>query len=96
MVGCTQAAIARSMDGHCCLWETLRMARRALRLVKHLGRTPAVAVCTVCGKTFEVPLGALMSVKDAEGSLVGQAAVGRIGLLVRRRFYDSYGRRIVK
>ena len=48
------------------------MAKRALRLVKHLGRTPAVAVCTVCGKTFEAPLGALVSVKDAEASLQQQ------------------------
>ena len=30
------------------------------------GRTPAVAACTVCGKTFEVPLTALLTVKDAE------------------------------
>jgi hypothetical protein len=39
------------------------MAKRALRVVKHLGRIPAVAACTVCGKTFEAPLGALVSVK---------------------------------
>jgi hypothetical protein len=48
------------------------MAKRALRLVKNLGRTPAVAVCTVCGKTFETPLGALGSIKDAEASLQQQ------------------------
>ena len=48
------------------------MAKRALRLVKHLGRTPAVAVCTVCGKTFEAPLGALGSIKDAETNLQQQ------------------------
>jgi hypothetical protein len=45
------------------------MAKRSLRIVKYLGRTPVVAVCTVCGKTFEVPLGALGSIKDAEASL---------------------------
>jgi hypothetical protein len=72
MGGHTQAAIARSVDGHCCLWETLLMAKRALRLVKHLGRIPAVAVCTVCGKTFEAPLTALLTVKDAEASLQQQ------------------------
>jgi len=48
------------------------MAKRVLRLVKHLGRTPAVAACTVCGKTFEAPLTALLSVKDAEASLQQQ------------------------
>ena len=45
------------------------MAKRALRVVKNLGRIPAVAVCTVCGETFEAPLGALGSIKDAEASL---------------------------
>ena len=48
------------------------MAKRALRIVKNLGRTPAAAVCTVCGKTFEATLGALMSVKDAEANLQQQ------------------------
>jgi hypothetical protein len=48
------------------------MAKRALRVVKHLGRIPALAVCTVCGKTFEAPLGALVSVKDAEANLQQQ------------------------
>lgn len=45
------------------------MAKRSLRIVKNLGRIPVVAVCTVCGKAFDVPLGALGSVKDAEASL---------------------------
>ena len=48
------------------------MAKRALRLVKHLGRVPAVAVCTVCGKTFEAPLTALLTFKNAEASLQQQ------------------------
>ena len=48
------------------------MAKRSLRIVKNLGRTPMVAVCTVCGKAFEVPLGALGSIKDAEASLQRQ------------------------
>ena len=48
------------------------MAKRALRLVKHLGRIPAVAVCTVCGKTFEAALTALLTVKTAEASLQQQ------------------------
>ena len=48
------------------------MAKRALRVDKHLGRIPALAVCTVCGKTFEAPLGALVSVKDAEANLQQQ------------------------
>jgi hypothetical protein len=54
------------------LCETLDMAKRALRVVKNLGRIPAGAVCTVCGETFEVPLGALGSIKDAEASLQQQ------------------------
>lgn len=45
------------------------MAKRALRLVKNLGHIPAVGACTVCGKTFDAPLGALGSIKDAEASL---------------------------
>jgi hypothetical protein len=48
------------------------MAKRALRLVKSLGRIPAAAACTVCGKTFEAPLGTLLSVRDAEASLQQQ------------------------
>ena len=54
------------------LWKTVGMAKRALRVVKNLGRIPAVAVCTVCGKAFEAPLGALVSVKDAEANLQQQ------------------------
>ena len=54
------------------LWETVDMAKRALRVVKNLGRIPAVAVYTVCGKTFSAPLGALVSVKDAEAKLQQQ------------------------
>jgi hypothetical protein len=53
-------------------WEAADMAKRALRVVKNLGRIPAVAVCTVCGKTFEAPLGALVGVKDAEANLQQQ------------------------
>jgi hypothetical protein len=48
------------------------MAKHSLRIVKNLGRPPMVAVCTVCGKAFEVPLGALGSIKDAEASLQQQ------------------------
>jgi hypothetical protein len=48
------------------------MAKRALRIVKNLGRIPALAVCTVCGKAFETTLGALVSAKDAEACLQQQ------------------------
>ena len=48
------------------------MAKRALRIVKNLGRIPAVAICTVCGKTFEATLGALVSAADVEASLQQQ------------------------
>ena len=54
------------------LCETLNMAKRALRVVKNLGRIPAVAVCTVCGETIEAHLGALGKIKDAEASLQQQ------------------------
>ena len=48
------------------------MAKCALRIVKNLGRISAVAICTVCGRTFEVTLGALVSAKDAEANLQQQ------------------------
>ena len=48
------------------------MAKRALRIVKNLGRIPAVAICTVCGKTFEATLGALGSAQDSEANLQQQ------------------------
>jgi hypothetical protein len=48
------------------------MAKRALRLVKCLGRIPGAAACTVCGKIFEAPLGTLLSVQEAEASLQQQ------------------------
>jgi hypothetical protein len=48
------------------------MAKRALRILKNLGHIPAVATCTVCGKTFEATLGALVSIADAEVSLQQQ------------------------
>ena len=54
------------------LWDTVGMAKRALRVVKNLGRTPALAMCTVCGQTFETPMGALESVKAAEANLQQQ------------------------
>ena len=54
------------------LWDTVDMAKRALRVVKNLGRTPALAVCTVCGQAFETPMGALVSVTDAEANLQQQ------------------------
>jgi hypothetical protein len=48
------------------------MAKRALRIVKNLGRISAVAICTVCGRTFEATLVALVSAKDAEANLQQQ------------------------
>jgi hypothetical protein len=48
------------------------MSKRALRIVKNLGRMPAVAICTVCGRTFEATLGAFVSAKDAEANLQQQ------------------------
>jgi AraC-like DNA-binding protein len=53
-------------------YQAMESRGRALRLVKHRGRTPAVAVCTVCGATLEVPLTALSTVKGAKASLQPQ------------------------
>lgn len=50
------------------------MAKRNLRVVKWLGMTPAVAVCTGCARDFKVSLEALKRTVDAQESLRKQFA----------------------
>jgi hypothetical protein len=53
------------------------MKKRNLRVVKWLGTTPAVAVCTFCDRQFTVPLTLLSRVADAQESLRVQFAEHR-------------------
>lgn len=48
------------------------MIQRRLRVVKWLTTTPALAVCTLCGREFKVPMDALRRTADAQASLQGQ------------------------
>ena len=50
------------------------MEKRNLRVVKWLGTTPAVAVCTFCKREFKVPLSSLARVTEAQESLRVQFA----------------------
>lgn len=43
--------------------------KRNLRVVKWLGSTPAVVVCTLCGREFKAPMSALGRAQDAQASL---------------------------
>jgi hypothetical protein len=54
------------------LEENLSMIQRRLRVVKWLGTTPAVGVCTLCSQEFKVPMNALKRTVDAQASLQGQ------------------------
>jgi hypothetical protein len=45
------------------------MPKRNLRVLKWIGTTPAVAVCTSCNREFKVTLEALRRVADAQESL---------------------------
>jgi hypothetical protein len=45
------------------------MEKRHLRVVKWLGTTPAVGVCTFCDRQFAVPMAAMKKVHDAQESL---------------------------
>ncbi len=48
------------------------MIQRRLRVVKWLGTTPAIGVCTHCSREFKVPVGALRRTADAQASLQEQ------------------------
>jgi hypothetical protein len=50
------------------------MPKRNLRVLKWLGTTPAVAVCTFCNREFKVPLQAVKRVSDAQENLTRQFA----------------------
>jgi hypothetical protein len=48
------------------------MPKRAIRIVKHIGAAPCVAVCTFCSQQFKVSTPDLRSVSDATTSLQAQ------------------------
>jgi len=48
------------------------MPKRNLRVLKWLGTTPAIAVCTVCNREFKVPLEVLKRVGGAVENLTLQ------------------------
>jgi hypothetical protein len=50
------------------------MARCNLRVQKWLGTVPAIAVCTHCGREFNVPLALRKRTTDAQESLRKQFA----------------------
>lgn len=50
------------------------MEKRNLRVLKWLGATPAVAVCTCCSRDFKVPLESLKRTAEAQESLRKQFA----------------------
>jgi hypothetical protein len=51
-----------------------RMRQRNLRVVKWIGTIPVIGVCTVCDRSFTVPLPAMKKVADAQESLKVQFA----------------------
>lgn len=50
------------------------MAKRNLRVLKWLGTTPAIAICTFCNREFKVPLEVLNRVGGAAENLKLQFA----------------------
>lgn len=48
------------------------MIQRRIKVVKWLGTTPALAVCTLCSREFKAPLNALKRTPDAQASLQEQ------------------------
>jgi hypothetical protein len=50
------------------------MPKRILRVLKWLGTTPAIAVCTSCNREFKVPLDVLKRVGGAAEDLKLQFA----------------------
>ena len=48
------------------------MIQRRLRVVKWLSTTPAIGVCTHCGREFKGPMSALRRTADAQASLQEQ------------------------
>jgi hypothetical protein len=52
--------------------ERRLMIKRSLRIVKHLGQVPCVAVCTYCRQQFDAPMSTLPRVKEAQASIQKQ------------------------
>ena len=50
------------------------MSKRNLRVLKWIGTTPAIAICTLCDRQFTVPMAALKRVADAQQNLTAQFA----------------------
>ena len=50
------------------------MAKRILRVLKWLGTTPAIAICTQCNREFKVPVEVLKRVGGAPENLKPQFA----------------------
>jgi hypothetical protein len=48
------------------------MAKRAIRIVKHIGATPCVAACTCCNQEFKASITEIRSVTSATASLQSQ------------------------
>ena len=48
------------------------MRQRNLRVVKRIGAIPVIGVCTVCDRSFTVPLPAIKRLADAQESLTVQ------------------------
>lgn len=49
--------------------KTTLMPKRNLRVLKWLGTTPAIAVCTLCNREFKVPIDVLKRVGGAVENL---------------------------
>lgn len=63
------------------LCDASLMGKKNLRVVKWLGTTPAVAVCTACNREFSVPVGSLSRVAEAQEYLRMQFAEHRCAAL---------------
>ena len=50
------------------------MSKRNLRVLKWIGTTPAIGICTSCDRQFTLPVAALKRVADAQQSLSLQFA----------------------
>jgi hypothetical protein len=48
------------------------MSERRLRVLKWLGTTPAIGVCSLCSQEFRVPINDLRRTADAQASLQEQ------------------------
>ncbi len=48
------------------------MPKRAIRIVKHIGSTPVLAVCIACSQQFKAPTTSLNSVKECTDAIQKQ------------------------